>query len=267
VAAGQAPKKRAFPRQLGRSRHRSTATVDNSGERCWEVLARPHGCWVSSGVLRNGAARCKLFFVDIRAGNSGRRCARGYPRQLWTTLGSGAGKCSPGRMDTGCQANCCGIRQVDKTFFRTPERRRRGPVSCLARQAVEGRSGAGRATTACSIGRAIGTESAESGTIERSSCPALNAISRNRRVSAASTTRHRSASGCPGMRSDPGNENARHPPRGECRPSRVAMCPQRTARRRAIAPSAPRPASSSRPDAGSGTVGRNSPVTWNSETA
>ena len=48
------------------------------------------------------------------------RLARGrpdYPPQLWTSLWGRRGKCSPGRMDAGCQAVCCGIGQLDNKLF------------------------------------------------------------------------------------------------------------------------------------------------------
>jgi len=42
----------------------STATVDNSGEWFWEVLASPHGYWMSSELLRNRAGG-QYFFPDV----------------------------------------------------------------------------------------------------------------------------------------------------------------------------------------------------------
>jgi len=46
----------------------STATVDNSVGRPGEVLARPRQCWVSSGVLRNGAGAAENIFRRHEAG-------------------------------------------------------------------------------------------------------------------------------------------------------------------------------------------------------
>jgi len=76
----------------------STASVDNPGEYPCRMLARPHGCWVSRGVLHREAARAR-----------GRR--RSSLQLLWTSPGTTRVECSPGRMDAGCQEGCCIARQ------------------------------------------------------------------------------------------------------------------------------------------------------------
>jgi len=77
--------------------------------------------------------RRKLFSVDIRPGNPGREGLEYYPPQLWTTLGSAPGKCSPGRMDAGCQGDCRVNGQRDKTFISRVRRGGIDAIPCLRR--------------------------------------------------------------------------------------------------------------------------------------